>query len=759
MNSNEVSPMAHHALKVEHYDIDEEQAQAIEQAILGRPFDILGPNFYSDKAYLCTLQPGAKGVTAIDPQGRTLTKLEASAHSENIFVGVIAADAVYRLRIDWGTSTQEIDDPYRFAPQLGELDRHLINEGKHFKLNHVLGAHVRSVDGVSGVSFAVWAPNARRVSVVGAFNQWDGRRHPMFKHEKSGLWEIFIPGLEAGCLYKYEILSGFNEVLPLKADPVGWQSEARPGDASVVPSPIDYRWDDEQWMATREAHSQRQSPISIYEVHATSWRRREEDNNRPLNWNELGDELIPYVQELGFTHIELLPVSAHPFGGSWGYQPVGLFAPLPECGTPEMFSRFIDRCHQAGIGVIIDWVPAHFPTDPHGLMRFDGTALYEHEDAREGFHQDWNTLIYNLGRHEVRGFLLANALHWLETYHIDGLRVDAVASMLYRDYSRAADQWIPNIYGGRENLEAIEFLRQLNSVVTDRVPGALVIAEESTAWPGVTQEVSEGGLGFAYKWNMGWMHDTLQYIQKDPVYRRYHHGEITFCLHYAFSEKFVLPLSHDEVVHGKGSMIGKMPGDQWQQFANLRAYYGLMWAHPGKKLLFMGSELGQYAEWNHDAQLDWPALEFPLHKGVQQFIGDLNRLYREQPALHSADCDTRGFVWLVGDDAENSVFAFYRAGVDKAAPPVVVVCNLTPLPQENYRLGMPRIGRWKEAINSDAACYGGSNMGNGGAIVARPESSHWQAFSAEITLPPLSTLFFVYDEEQRGPEVLRELSQ
>lgn len=738
--------MAEHAMRNSKADIPQAEVDALESATIGNPFNVLGPHQKGKRLQLCTYQPNAQRVEAISAKsGEVLTTLEPSSESGNVFVGTLDEAVDYKLRINWGDNVQETEDPYSFGPLLGDVDLHLIGEGKHYQVNHALGAHVMTINNVTGVRFAVWAPNARRVSVVGEFNGWDGRRHPMRPRGSSGVWELFVPRLDAGALYKYEIL-GPHGVLPLKADPVAWQAEPAPGNASIVPSPEAFQWDDEQWMSTRHERHSHQAPISIYEVHVQSWRRREYENNRSLNWDELAEELIPYVQDLGFTHIELLPITAHPFGGSWGYQPVGLFAPLAECGDPKAFARFVNSCHQAGVGVITDWVPAHFPTDPHGLMHFDGTALYEHQDPREGFHQDWNTMIYNLGRNEVKGFLLANALHWLETYHIDGLRVDAVASMLYRDYSRQAGEWIPNCYGGRENLESINFLRHLNCIVAERVPGAMVIAEESTAWPGVTQPIEEGGLGFTFKWNMGWMNDTLQYIEKDPVFRPYHHHNITFGLQYAFSERFVLPLSHDEVVHGKASMIGKMPGDQWQKFANLRSYYGFMWAHPGKKLLFMGDETAQYSEWNHNAQVDWAALQNPLHSGVQRLIGDLNRLYREQPALHSADTESTGFSWLVGDDTQNSVFAFYRSGVEDATPPVLVVSNFTPVPRENYRIGVPRIGKWREAINSDAGCYGGSNLGNGGGICATKDPCHGQAFSAELTIPPLSTMYFVYDE-------------
>jgi 1,4-alpha-glucan branching enzyme len=571
--------------------------------------------------------------------------------------------------------------------------------------------------------------------VVGDFNSWDGRRHPMRARLEAGVWELFIPRIGPGERYKYEIL-GPHGLLPLKADPIALQAEAAPATSSIVSDPTPFEWTDRGWMEAQVSRDSLHEPMSVYEVHAGSWKRRD---GRPLNWEELADELIPYVVEQAFTHIELMPITVHPFGGSWGYQSLGLYAPTAEWGTPHQFARFVDRCHAAGIGVILDWVPSHFPTDAHGLARFDGTALYEHEDPREGFHQDWNTLIYNLGRREVRAFVLASALHWLEQFHVDALRVDAVASMLYRDYSRRPGEWIPNIYGGRENLENVSFLKELNDVVHVRRPGALVIAEESTAWPGVTAPTADGGLGFTYKWNMGWMHDTLHYMSVDPLYRSYDHHQMTFGLIYAFSERFVLPLSHDEVVHGKGSLIRKMPGDAWQKFANLRAYFGFMWSHPGKKLLFMGGEIGQWREWNHDAELDWATLADPMHRGVQLVIRDLNRLYAAVPALHRLDVDAAGFQWVVGDDSQNSVFAYMRQA--PGTEPVLAVCNFTPVPRHGYRIGVPCEGQWREIFNSDAGIYGGSNVGNGGCVTTEPVASHGQDQSLVLTLPPLATLF------------------
>jgi 1,4-alpha-glucan branching enzyme len=625
---------------------------------------------------------------------------------------------------------------------LGELDLHLIAEGNHRELGRVLGAHVVTHAGARGVRFAVWAPNARSVSVVGDFNDWDGRRHRL-RHRSSGIWEGFVPGLGPGALYKYE-LHGPHGLLPLKADPVALQAELPPRTASVVADPAPFAWTDADWLAQRAQRQSPRAPLSVYELHPGSWRRRWDPGRPPLQWDELSEQLIPYLRSLHFTHVELLPVMAHPFGGSWGYQPLSLFAPHPEWGTPDAFRRFVDRCHAAGIGVLLDWVPGHFPTDVHGLARFDGTALYEHADPREGFHQDWNTLIYNFGRNEVHGFLIASALHWLEQYHVDGLRVDAVASMLYRDYSRRPGEWIPNRYGGRENLEAIALLRHLNDVVAERCPGALTIAEESTAFPGVSHPTRDGGLGFSFKWNMGWMHDTLKYMSHDPVHRIHHHDQLTFGLVYAFSERFMLPLSHDEVVHGKGSLLRKMPGDRWQQFANLRAYFGFMWAHPGKKLLFMGGELGQEREWNHDGELDWALLADPLHEGMRRLVGELNRAYAAEMALHAADAESTGFHWIVGDDRANSVFAFYRCAADSDEP-VLAVCNFTPVPRQGYVLGAPRAGRWREIVNTDAAVYGGSGVGNLGAAEARPLPSHGQPFSLELTLPPLATILLKHE--------------
>ncbi len=727
-----------------HLLIEPTAATALAGGYAGDPFALLGPHDTPRGTVVRAYLPNALEVEVVDRNsGAVLAQLQP-LQTPGLFAGLLAHAQPYRLRVRWPAGVQETEDPYSYPPLLGELDLHLFAEGKHYELGRVFGAQRLAIDGVHGTRFAVWAPNARRVSVVGNFNGWDGRRHAMRLRHTAGVWELFIPRLAAGETYKYEIL-GPHGVLPLKADPVALATEAPPRTASVVADETPFVWTDDAWLAGRAARQSPSAPMSIYEVHAASWMRDGGDDGRIYDWRELGQKLIPYVREMGFTHVELLPIMEHPFGGSWGYQPLSQFAPSGRFGTPADFAAFVDACHDAEIGVILDWVPAHFPTDAHGLVQFDGTPLYEHADPREGFHQDWNTLIYNLGRREVHGWMLASALHWLEHFHIDGLRVDAVASMLYRDYSRKAGEWVPNKYGGRENLESIDFLRHLNETVAARVPGAITIAEESTAWPGVSKPVREGGLGFNYKWNMGWMHDTLHYIERDPVYRRFDHDLMTFGLVYAYSENFVLPISHDEVVHGKGSLIGKMPGDRWQKFANLRAYLSFMWTHPGKKLLFMGCEFGQQREWSHDRQLDWFLLDDPLNRGAQLLLRDLNRLYAHTPALHAHDCDAAGFRWIVGDDRANSVFAYLR--LSEGSAPALVVCNMTPVARENYRVGVPQAGAWREAFNSDAADYGGSNVGNFGALVAQPVPSHGLPASLELRLPPLATLILLFQTE------------
>jgi 1,4-alpha-glucan branching enzyme len=556
----------------------------------------------------------------------------------------------------------------------------------------------------------------------------------------AGIWELFVPRAAPGSKYKFDIVGPNGTSVPWKADPVARQTEMPPETASVVPQLDDWCWHDSRWMADRAARQAVNAPITIYEVHFDSWLKLDQRDQSVALWDFAIERMLPYLVDMGFTHVELLPITEHPFGGSWGYQPLGLFAPTARFGPPAGLQRFVDALHCANIGIILDWVPAHFPTDPHGLARFDGTALYEHLDPREGFHLDWNTLIYNFGRREVQGFLIASALYWLQYFHVDGLRVDAVASMLYRDYSRKEGQWIPNVYGGRENLEAIGFLRHLNAVVAERCPGAVMVAEESTAWPGVSRPISSGGLGFSYKWNMGWMHDTLNYVSKDPIHRQYHHHDMTFGLLYAFSESFILPLSHDEVVYGKRSLINKMPGDRWQRFANLRAYFGFMWGHPGKKLLFMGGEIAQEREWNHDRELDWPSLQDPMHAGVQRLVRDLNRLHASEPALHQRDCEPNGFQWTVGDDRANSVFSFLRYAA-ASNPPILVVSNMTPIPRYGYRIGVPFDGAWREILNSDSEFYGGSNIGNQGEVMAQEFAAHGQPYSVEIILPPLATIY------------------
>ena len=705
------------------------------------PFSVLGPHAdglggYYIRAFL----PQALSVNVVDRETGDVLGPLSCPDVPGLFVGQFAEPRAYALRIQWAGGEQTSEDPYSFGPLLGEMDLYLFAEGNHRDLSHCLGAQVMSVDGVPGVRFAVWAPNARRVSVVGDFNIWDGRRHPMRLRHPSGVWEIFIPRLQAGEAYKYEIL-GEHGILPLKADPMALATQRPPQTASKVASPLAVDWQDQDWMQARGQLQRPDAPLSVYELHVGSWQCEVDEVGevaRQYTWHELAQRLIPYVREMGFTHIELMPIMEHPFGGSWGYQPLSQFAPSARYGSPDDFGAFVNACHVAGIGVILDWVPAHFPNDEHGLAQFDGTALYEYANPLEGFHKDWNTLIYNLGRTEVHGFMLASALHWLKDFHIDGLRVDAVASMLYRDYSRQPGEWIPNRHGGRENLEAIDFLRHLNDVVALEAPGALMIAEESTAWPGVSQRTDEGGLGFSYKWNMGWMHDSLHYIQQDPVYRAHHHNELSFGLVYAWTERFILPISHDEVVHGKHSLIDKMPGDRWQKFANLRAYLSFMWTHPGKKLLFMGCEFGQWREWNHDQQLDWYLLQYPEHQGVQKLVGDLNRLYRDCPALHDQDDVAQGFQWLIGDDATNSVYAWLRWSKD--GQPLLVVANFTPVPRQGYRIGVPFAGTWQEVLNSDADTYAGSNYGNGGGVGTEALPSHGQTHSLALNLPPLGVL-------------------
>jgi 1,4-alpha-glucan branching enzyme len=647
----------------------------------------------------------------------------------------------YRLRVENDEGhTWEFVDPYQFGPVLTDFDLHLLGEGTHYRNYERLGAHVRTHEGVRGVHFALWAPNARRVSVIGNFNHWDGRRHPMGNRGPTGIWEIFIPDLCQGEVYKYEVKSRHDDYLVLKSDPYGFAAEMRPKTASVVWDVARFSWHDHEWLATRAQRQGLDQPISVYEVHLGSWKRGGDPSNPFLNYRELADQLVAHLDHTHFTHVELMPITEHPFDGSWGYQPVGYFAPTARFGTPDDFAYFVDTLHRNGYGVILDWVPAHFPNDSHGLGYFDGTHLYEHSDPRLGEHKDWGTKIFNYGRPEVRNFLFGNALFWLDRYHLDGLRVDAVASMLYLDYSRKPGEWVPNIFGGNENLEAIDFIKTLNEVCHREHPGVLTSAEESTSWSGVSRPTYLGGLGFSLKWNMGWMNDTLRYLAKDPVHRKYEHGALTFSMIYAFTENFILPLSHDEVVHGKGSLLDKMPGDVWQKFANLRLLYGYMYGHPGKKLLFMGNEIAQWREWAHDESLDWHLLQWRDHQGILRMVCDLNQLYREQPALHEIDFEWQGYEWLELHDWENSVIAFLRRAKN-AEDGIVVVCNFTPVVRENYRIGVPSAGYYREIFNSDSEVYGGSNVGNQGGAWGVPEPHGGRPFHLSIRVPPLGVLF------------------
>ncbi|SEB21012.1 1,4-alpha-glucan branching protein GlgB [Variovorax sp. YR216] len=716
--------------------LPEAEVRDLMRAEHGDPFAVLGPHETDEGLRVRALLPGAKSVTVMQSgSGWPLAELDRQGDSD-LFAGLVPASEArlgYHFHVDWGTHTSLLDDPYRFPLVLGATDVWLLAEGTHLRPFEQLGAHLREIDGVRGCAFAVWAPNARRVSVVGDFNQWDGRRHMMRLRRECGVWEIFAPHVASGDSYEFEILSPQGHVMR-KADPFGFSARLRPDTACVVqplPPPV-------RMPPGRAQANARDAPISIYEVHLGSWRRK--NGHEWLDYRELADTLVPYARDMGFTHIELLPISEHPFDGSWGYQPIGLYAPTSRFGTPGDFRAFVEAAHAAGLGVILDWVPAHFPTDAHGLANFDGTALYEYADPREGFHNDWQTLIFNYARTEVRNYLVGNALYWLERYGVDGLRVDAVASMLYRDYSRQPGEWIPNAQGGRENLEAIDFLRRMNHVVGVERPGAVTIAEESTSFPGVTRPPEQGGLGFHFKWNMGWMNDTLGYAGTDPVHRKHHHRQITFGLMYAHSENFVLPLSHDEVVHGKGSMIGRMPGDHWQQFAGLRNLYGYLWAYPGKKLLFMGGEFAQWAEWSEDRSLDWHLLEQPSHQGIRRLVRDLNNVYRHFSALHELDCEPQGFEWLCHDDADQSVFAFVRRAGDGSF--VVAVCNFTPVVRHDYRLGMPLAGKYREIINTDNQIYGGSGLGNG-VIDTQAMPWHGRPQSMTLTLPALCTLMWV----------------
>jgi 1,4-alpha-glucan branching enzyme len=662
-------------------------------------------------------------------------------HPDGLFEARLALDGRapnfgYRFRVLSRTGTRDVVDPYQFGQVLSDYDLHLFSEGTHLRAWEKFGAHLMTVGHFTGVHFAVWAPNAQRVSVIGDFNGWDGRVHPMRRLVPSGIWELFVPDVQAGACYKYEVRTNAGHLLE-KSDPYAQRFEVPPNRASIIWQDGPYQWNDAGWMnELASLASWHDRPMSIYEVHLGSWRRVPEQGYRHLTYRELARDLIPYVREQGFTHIELMPVMEHPFSGSWGYQVIGFFAPTSRFGTPDDFRYFVDECHRHGLGVILDWVPGHFPKDPHGLARFDGTALYEHDDPRQGEHRDWGTLIFNYGRTEVRSFLLSNALYWLQEFHIDGLRVDAVASMLYLDYSRSHGEWIPNQYGGRENLEAVDFLQRLNTVTHGRFPGTITVAEESTAWPAVSRPTYVGGLGFTFKWNMGWMHDMLQYVQQDPVHRRWHHNRITFSMLYSFTENFVLPFSHDEVVHGKRSMLDKMPGDVWQKHATLRALYGYMFGHPGKKLMFMGAEFGQWREWDHDSSLDWHLLDEPLHRGLQTWVRDLNLTYHREPSLHEVDFEGPGFSWIDCQDNENSVISLIRRARNPQDFTVIVV-NFTPLPRPRYRVGVPQAGFYREILNSDAWLYGGSNMGNGGGIHTEAAVAHGFEHSLNLIVPPL----------------------
>ena len=720
--------------KDEGWLVSPSDVEAIVEGTHKDPFAVLGVQSAGKGLVARCFIPHAEHVTAFTLAGKMAGEL-VCRHEAGFFEGKLSIRKRQPVRYRAGNAGGEwwVTDPYSFGPVLGPMDDYYIAEGSHLRLFDKLGAHFISHEGAEGFHFAVWAPNARRVSVVGDFNDWDGRRHTMRLRKDTGVWEIFVPDIGPGRPYKFEIIGAQGKRLPLKADPFAFRSELRPATASVTEGPLSHDWGDKAHREFWSKSDPRRQPISIYEVHAGSWQRRPDGGF--LSWDELADRLIPYVVDIGFTHIEFLPITEHPYDPSWGYQTTGLYAPTARFGEPEGFARFVDGAHRAGIGVILDWVPAHFPVDEHGLIRFDGTALYEHADPRKGFHPDWNTAIYNFGRREVRSFLVNNALFWAEKYHLDGLRVDAVASMLYLDYSRKEGEWIPNEKGGRENLEAVSFLQQMNKSAYGAHPGIMTIAEESTSWPKVSEPVHEGGLGFGFKWNMGFMHDTLGYFSREPVHRKHHHDAITFGLLYAFSENFVLPLSHDEVVHGKGSLLNKMAGDDWQKFANLRALFAFMWGYPGKKLLFMGQEFAQRDEWNEARALDWALLDHAPHRGMRQLVRDLNHLYRSRPALHARDCEPDGFSWLIVDDAENSVFAWLRSAPD--ANPVAVVSNFTPVPREDYRVPLPHPGRWREIVNTDAKDYGGGGRGNGGFVQAWPAAG---GASAAMVLPPLATV-------------------
>jgi 1,4-alpha-glucan branching enzyme len=723
-------------------EIKDSPLLAVAEGRSADPFGVLGPHRLDDELAIRSVHPAARSIDVRIGANwsRMVTRRERGLFELTLPLDRDDPIPDYRLRITFPNAQAiEIDDPYRYGPVLTDFDLHLFGEGTLNRAFEKFGAHLMVIGTATGVHFAVWAPNAQRVSVVGDFNGWDGRVHPMRLLVPSGVWELFIPDLPDGQRYKFEVRTSAGHLL-MKSDPYGLSFESPPLTAAIVRNDLTFGWQDHEWMNARASHrSWLHEPMAIYEVHLGSWARVPEEGFRYLTYRELGDRLPPYVRGLGFTHIELLPVMEHPFSGSWGYQVLGFFAPTSRFGPPEDFKYFVDACHRAGLGIILDWVPGHFPKDEHGLARFDGTALYEHADPRQGEHQDWGTLIFNYGRNEVRNFLLSNALFWLEEYHIDGLRVDAVASMLYLDYSRREGEWIPNRYGGRENLDAIGFFQRLNVLTHGDYPGTITAAEESTAWPGVSRPSHLGGLGFTYKWNMGWMHDMLTYVHENPVHRRWHHNLVTFSMLYAFTENFVLPFSHDEVVYGKGSLLDKIPGDVWQKFATLRTLYAFMWGHPGKKLIFMGDEFGQWREWNHDASLDWHLLDEPQHAGLYRFVQALNWHYGAQPALYQVDFIPAGFRWIDCNDNENSIVSFIRYARDPSDF-VVMIFNFTPVPRSDYRIGVPEPGYYIELLNSDAAIFGGGDVGNNGGVQSEPVPAHGHEHSLALTVPPLGSL-------------------
>lgn len=739
--------------------IGPDEAKQLAAGRHDNPYAVLGMHESSSALSIYALTPGAEAVAVVDAKSsESVIDLQPVPGADGLFFGQTQRRKKafpYLLKVSWNGQQTLRHDPYRFSPIIGDVDLHLFNEGTHKRLWNMLGAHPTVHEGVEGTHFAVWAPNASRVSVVGDFNGWNSATHLLRSRDHSGIWEIFVPGLGEGEIYKYQLADRDGVELPQKSDPFGFGAEHPPKTASVVRQLDGYDWSDNKWIDTRHNHHNIDQPVSIYEVHLGSWKKVLEENNRPLSYLEHASQLVGYVKDMGFTHIELMPISEFPFDGSWGYQPVGLYAPTIRYGTPDEFRTFVNACHENEIGLILDWVPGHFPEDAHGLGRFDGTALFEHEDRKEGFHPDWNTLLYNYGRREVSNFLIANATYWLREHHIDGLRVDAVASMLYRDYSRREGEWIPNVHGGRENLEAIEFLKRMNETAYADMHGVMTIAEESTAFPGVSAPTSHGGLGFGFKWNMGWMNDTLTYLQEDPINRKFHHHKMTFGLHYAFSENFILPISHDEVVHGKGSMFDKMPGSDEEKFANLRAYYGFMWGHPGKKLLFMGNEIAQQNEWNHDQSLDWHLLDQPQNQGIQNLIRDLNQLYRSEPALHRLDCKHEGFDWIEGGANEESLFVWLRKS-DNPEDTVMVISNFTPVERRDRQIGVPMAGFWREVLNSDASHYGGGDRGNLGGCESQNVEASGRPHSVTMTIPPLSTLFLKWEPTQPSPKTSKD---